>query len=78
MEVVTSFMKRTPKKNALGGINPRQASPLWVRPIQTGPTSYGLLCVVLASNFAGADYGFVKEFLDKFSAEYLLAKGWNV
>ena len=77
MQTVTLFMKRTPKNNALGGINPRQASPLWVRPIQTGPTTYGLLCVVLASRFSGANYGFVKEFLDKFPGEYLSVKGWN-
>jgi len=77
MQAVISFMKRTPKNNALGGINPRQASPLWMRPIQTGPTTYGLLCVVLASRFSGANYGFVREFLDKFPGEYLSVKGWN-
>lgn len=77
MQAVTSFMSRVPKNNALGGINPRQASPLWVRPIQTGPTTYGLLCVVLASRFSGANYGFVKGFLDKFPGEYLSVKGWN-
>ncbi len=77
MQAVTSFMNQVPKNKALGGINPRQASPLWVRPIQTGPTTYGLLCVVLASRFSGANYGFVREFLDKFPGEYLRVKGWN-
>ncbi|RLC85756.1 MAG: type III-B CRISPR module RAMP protein Cmr1 [Chloroflexi bacterium] len=78
MQAVISFMKRTQENRAFGGIRPtRQASPLWMRPIQTGPTTYGLLCVVLASRFSGANYGFVKEFLGKFPGEYLRVKGWN-
>ncbi len=77
MQAMTLFMKQVPKNDALGGISPRRASPLWVRPIQTGPNAYGLLCVVLASDFAGANYRFVKEFLDEFPGKYLLVKGWN-
>ena len=77
MQAVESFMSQVQGNKALGGINPRQASPLWVRPIQTGPARYGLLCVVLASNFDGNDYGFVKGFLATFPGEYLLVKGWN-
>ena len=76
MEAVIQFMKRVPKRAWLGGITPRQASPLWVRPIQTGKT-YNLLCAVLASNFPGADYVALKQFLDKLTGEYLQVKGWN-
>ena len=78
IEAVKLFMNQVPKKRALGGIGPRQASPLWVRPIQTGPTTYGLLCVVLASKFSGSDYDFVRRFLDGFDGRYLQVKGWNV
>lgn len=78
MKAMMAFMNRVPENVALGGIRPRrQASPLWVRPIQTGPSKYGLLCTVLASDFPGANYGFVKEFLDDFSGKYLSVKGWN-
>jgi hypothetical protein len=77
MEAVKVFMNQVPKNRALGGIDLRQASPLWVRPIQTGTNRYGLLCTVLASNFDDADYGFVRRFLDSFEGEYVRVKGWN-
>lgn len=78
MEAMKLFMNRVQKDKALGGINPRQASPLWVRPIQTGPTTYGLLCTVLTSKFPGSNYDFVHKFLDdKFRGQYLRVKGWN-
>jgi len=76
MEAVIQFMDRVPGKTWLGGISPRQASPLWVRPIQTR-RKYGLLCTVLASDFPGANYTELKRFLDKLSGEYLQVKGWN-
>ena len=78
MEAVELFMNKVPKERALGGINPRQASPLWVRPIQIGPSKYNLLCVVLASNFDGSDYNWIRQFLEgKFSGQYMRVKGWN-
>ena len=82
MDAVTQFMGLVPKNNALGRISrrdgsPRQASPLWVRPIQTASSSYGLLCVVLTSGFDGADYEFVKKFLGNFDGEPLEVEGWN-
>jgi len=78
MEAVIQFMNSVPKTNWLGGITPRQASPLWVRPIQT-TKSWGLLCTVLASNFPGMNYTALKQFLDnKFPGKYLQVKGWNV
>jgi CRISPR-associated protein Cmr1 len=77
MEAMTWFMRQTKKKRAFGGINPRQASPLWMHPIQTGSSSYGLLCTVLTSDFQGADYGHVENFLNKLGGEPLKVKGWN-
>lgn len=80
MEAVRQFMGKVPQNPALGGIGPRQASPLWVRPIVTAPGKYGLLLVVLASRLkAGTNYDFVRQFLDKdFPGTDLQVKGWNV
>ncbi len=78
MDVVIHFMKQVRKWDALGRISPRQASPLWVRPIQT-EKRYGLLCTVLASQFNGADYKFVKDWLHQtFPGKDLQVKGWNL
>jgi CRISPR-associated protein Cmr1 len=41
MAAVIQFMRGVPKSQTLGGISPRQASPLWVRPIQVD-AQYGL------------------------------------
>ncbi len=78
MEAVIQFMQKVPKDLAFGGINPRQASPLWVRPIQT-ENGYRLLFVILASELTkGTDYQKVQKFLNRnFSGEILQAKGWN-
>lgn len=77
LAAVTQFMQKAPKLQAFGGISPRQASPLWVRPIQLGE-QYGLLLTVLASQFNGANYDTVQNFLDKeFPGEEIRVKGWN-
>jgi CRISPR-associated protein Cmr1 len=79
MVAVTQFMQKVPKDPAFGGIQPRQASPLWVRPIQT-ENGYGLLFLVLASKLkTGTDYNKVQQFLSGYSGgQYLQAKGWNI
>jgi CRISPR-associated protein Cmr1 len=77
MAAVTQFMQEVPKSQTLGGISPRQASPLWVRPIQID-AQYGLLFTVLASKFNGSNYPDVQRFLDeKFKGENLGVEGWN-
>ncbi|MCS6926971.1 MAG: type III-B CRISPR module RAMP protein Cmr1 [Candidatus Binatia bacterium] len=77
MAAVTQFMQKVPKLQAFGGIRPRQASPLWVRPIQLDGR-YGLLFAVLASQFPGADYSTVQRFLDEhFNGEDIRVRGWN-
>lgn len=78
MDAVIRFMQHVPRDAAFGGISPRQASPLWVRPIKT-EKGYGLLFLVLASELkAGTNYTKVRDFLDQhFPGEHLQAKGWN-
>lgn len=76
MEAVKRFMRQTKKNRAFGGVGPRQASPLWVRPIQTR-SSYGLLCTVLTSDFRDANYAHVERFLEDLGGEPLKVKGWN-
>ncbi len=77
MTAVTQFMQNVPKLQAFGGISPRQASPLWVRPIQLDG-QYGLLLTVLVSKFNGANYSEVQKFLsEKFEGENINVKGWN-
>lgn len=69
IEAVTEFMSRVPQHRAFGGIRPRQASPLWIRPVRIG-TGYGLLCTVVPSAFPGADYERIDRFLkDNFSRQ---------
>jgi len=75
-DAVIAFMHQTKDKRPLGGINPRQASPLWIRPIQID-SSYGLLCTVLTSDFRGANYDYVKNFLKSLGGEPLKVEGWN-
>jgi CRISPR-associated protein Cmr1 len=77
MDAVTQFMQKASGSYAFGGIKPRQASPLWVRPIRLGE-QYGLLFMVLASDYPGANYETVRSFLDKeFPGEDIPVKGWN-
>jgi CRISPR-associated protein Cmr1 len=76
MDAVKRFMQKVPKDQSLGGITPRQASPLWVRPVQLD-ASYGLLFVVLASSLKGrTDYPAVYKFLDEnFTGENVIVEG---
>ncbi len=78
MEAVRRFMNAVPADPAFGGINPRQASPLWVRPIET-ENGYGLLLLMLASRLkSGTNLSNVQGFIDKhFPGIPLKAKGWN-
>lgn len=77
MAAVTQFMQQVPQRQAFGGIRPRQASPLWVRPIQLDG-HYGLLLAVLASRFHEANYSAVREFLSEhFTGEDISVTGWN-
>jgi len=77
MDAVTWFMERVPRSPALGGINPRQASPLWVRPVLVDG-HYELLFLLLPSRLkTGEDYASVDRFLGRFTPHKLQVKGWN-
>jgi CRISPR-associated protein Cmr1 len=78
IDAVRQFMTLAQGDRAFGGINPRQASPLWVRPILT-EKGYGLLFMVLTSRLTtGTDYSRLQGFLNQhFSGMSLTAKGWN-
>ncbi|MCZ7571781.1 MAG: type III-B CRISPR module RAMP protein Cmr1 [Ardenticatenaceae bacterium] len=78
MDGVVAFMEEVKAVPALGGIKPRQASPLWLRSVQM-EGGYGLLFVVLASHLKnrGEDYEWVKQFLSKFDGQDIRVKGWN-
>ncbi len=78
MDAVKKFMGSVPRNQAFGGIQPRQASPLWVRPVQT-ENGWGLLFLVLASKLAaGTNYSSIRTFLDQhFPGRDLQVKGWN-
>lgn len=78
-EAVRSFMAKTQNRVAFGGISPRQASPLWVRPIQTDAGEFGLLFSVLASRFRGQNYQEIRDFLNlNFPGASLKVEGWNI
>jgi len=77
-EAVRSFMAKAVNRPAFGGISPRQASPLWVRPIQTDTDKFGLLFAVLASRFRGQNYHEIRDFLNlNFPGDSLKVEGWN-
>lgn len=77
-EAVRSFMAKAVNRPAFGGISPRQASPLWVRPIQTDTGKFGLLFSVLASRFRGQNYQEIRDFLNlNFPGDSLQVEGWN-
>jgi len=81
MESVKGFMGNVPKVQFLGfvGGHNRQASPLWVRPIQIKENKFCLLFVTLPSNFTGSDYPKLKSFLDnEHSGSDISVKGWNL
>ncbi len=75
---LVALMRGLPKGVPLGGIGPRQASPLWARPIEVDG-QYHLLLTVLASRLAGrTDYPAVREALRRsFRGEDLSVPGWN-
>lgn len=76
---LANLMKRMPQQKWLGGISPRQGSPLWVNILYT-PQSYHLLLCVLPSTLASGaqDYQKVSTFLKTFEVkDPLVVKGWN-
>lgn len=77
-DAVVRSIEHMPRDNAFGGINPRQASPLWTRVI-SADNSYHLLFLVLPSKLKRrTDYDAVHQLLDRhFSAPDIEIEGWN-
>ncbi len=76
VEVIKEFMNKMPLQSYLGGIKPRQASPLWMRPIQID-RQYGALLISLPSNFKGNNLQELNKTIEKFNGEDLKIEGWN-
>lgn len=79
-DAVKDMMSVMPQVNYLGGIKPRQSSPLWVR-VFWADKKYHLLMCLLPSKLArkAENYTSVKEFLDnRFRGTDLSIQGWNV
>jgi CRISPR-associated protein Cmr1 len=78
---LTAFMSAHRPEYTFGGISPREASPLWIRPIQTN-SSYGLLLCALAPlglNHDAAYYDRMRGFLGQLRGWQQMppVKGWN-
>jgi len=76
-DAVKDFMQHVQQVDWLGGIHPRQASPLWTHPIQA-EDGFHLVYIVLASRFRNSDYLKLKAFLDEKPGKDLTISGWNV
>ena len=80
VEAVANLMRRFPKQSWLGGISPRQASPVWARVFKT-TEGYHLLFTLLPAKLAGntTDYESLREWLkkDDLFGDLFKVKGWN-
>jgi len=72
------FMSVMPQASFLGGINPRQASPLWIRVFRANNKYRLLLCVLPSKLISGTSYSNLSGFLNKsFPGQDISIKGWN-
>lgn len=78
-DAMAAVMRRMPKADYLGGISPRQGSPLWVN-ILYASQAYHLLLTVLPSRLASGrqDYHKVSQLLQSFGGQKIQIKGWNL
>lgn len=79
-DILIDMMRAMPQVSYLGGIRPRQSSPLWIR-VFWADDDYHLLLCLLPSRLAGGtqDYARVREFMDRsFPGTDLQLKGWNL
>ncbi|HCE17409.1 MAG TPA: type III-B CRISPR module RAMP protein Cmr1 [Anaerolinea thermolimosa] len=77
-EALTMVMRNMPKADYLGGISPRQGSPLWVN-IFYASQAYHLLLTVLPSRLISGrhNYQSVLNVLQSFGGQKIEIKGWN-
>ncbi len=78
-EAVAELMARFPKKSWLGGISPRQASPVWARVIRTKEGYFGLFTLLPSKLAQGThNYTDLKDWLERtIQGEVIEVKGWN-
>ena len=79
--VISDFMNRIPKTPLLGGIQPRHASPLWVRPIKKNESQWALLMTYLPSKTCcpkdEQSPKEVAEILEKYGIREIPFQGWD-
>ncbi|WP_298009605.1 MULTISPECIES: type III-B CRISPR module RAMP protein Cmr1 [Anaerolinea] len=78
-DALAKVMSKIPKADYLGGISPRQGSPLWVN-ILYASQSYHLLLTVLPSRLVSDrhNYQSLSNVLQTFGGQKIEVKGWNV
>lgn len=79
VEAVAELMKQFPKVAWLGGISPRQSSPVWARVLKTRE-GYHFLFTVLPSKLAQSthNYSELKKWLNsKVVGDLIEVKGWT-
>jgi CRISPR-associated protein Cmr1 len=78
-DAMAEVMRKIPKADYLGGISPRQGSPLWVN-ILYASQAYHLLLIVLPSRLASGrqDYHKASQLLRSFGGQEIKIKGWNL
>lgn len=79
VEAVAELMKRFPKAIWLGGISPRQSSPVWARVLKT-QEGYHLLFTVLPSKLAQSTHNYSelgKWLNNKVVGDLIEVKGWT-
>lgn len=76
VDAVADLMRRFPKRSWLGGIDPRQASPVWARVFKT-VEGYHLLFTLLPAKLASGtqDYSALRNWLTM--GNLVQVKGWN-
>ncbi len=76
---MVEVMRKMHKVDYLGGIQPRQGSPLWVN-ILYASQAYHLLLTVLPSRLISGkhDYQKVQDVLQSFGGQRIEIKGWNL
>lgn len=76
VDAVADLMRRFPKRSWLGGIEPRQASPVWARVFKT-VEGYHLLFTLLPAKLVSGtqDYSALRNWLTM--GKSVQVKGWN-
>jgi|YNPBryantNP2012_1023418.scaffolds.fasta_scaffold07311_5 CRISPR-associated protein Cmr1 len=79
VEAVAELMRCFPSQNWLGGVNPRQASPVWAKVLNVEEKYYFLFTYLPSKLIRGTNPDEVKRRLEymKYKGEVIKVKGWN-